>query len=161
MQVFVVACSLFASTPSQRPDPLPEFSLPKLDGQILGSQELKDKIIVLNFWATWCTPCVSEIPTFNKLQEKYAKHGVRVIGVAAQSGWASDIQKFVAEYKMHYTVLVGNDDVVADFGIINLPTTYLIRPGWTTYKKYSGIEESKPANFEDDIETLLREKQEN
>jgi len=122
-------CLVFISAASQESKPLPEFSLPRLNGQTVSSHELKDKIVVLDFWATWCAPCVTEIPAFNKLQAKYGSRGVRVIGLAVQSGWASDIRKFLARHKMRYTVLVGNDQTVADFQAIGFPTTYLVAPG--------------------------------
>ncbi len=158
MRVFVLICFLFCSVAGQDPKPLPEFSLPKLDGQTLRSQDLKDNIVVLDFWATWCENCVGEIPAFNKLQEKYSSRGVKVIGLAVQSGWASDIQKFATQYKMRYTILVGNDDSVSDFGVISFPATYVIAPGWKFYKKYSGSPPNKSADIERDIETLLKAK---
>jgi len=144
------------SATGQRPVRLAEFSLPKLDGQTLRSDDLKDKIVILDFWATWCENCVSEIPEFNKLEKEYSSRGVKVIGLAVQSGWASDIQKFAEQYNMRYTVLVGNDDTVSDFGVISFPNSYVIGPGWKLYKKYSGVSETKAADIRRDIETLLK-----
>ena len=158
MRALTLICLLFASAAGQQPASLAEFSLPKLDGQALRSQELKDKIVVLDFWATWCENCVSEIPAFNKLEKEYSSRGVKVIGLAVQSGWASDIQKFVKQYDMRYTILVGNDDTVSDFGVISFPNTYVIGPGWKLYKKYSGVSEIKAAGIREDIETLLKAK---
>ncbi len=135
---------------------LPRFSLRALDGRTVRSEELKDKIVVLDFWATWCAPCIGEVPGFNKLQEKYASHGVQIIGLAVQSGWASDIKRFARKHSMRYTILVGTDDTVSDFDVIAFPTTYVIAPGWKLYKKYSGIYEGKSAEIERDIEALLK-----
>ena len=142
----------------QVPDAIPQISLPKLDGQTLRSEDLKDNIVVLDFWATWCEGCISEIPEFNKLEKEYSSRGVKVIGLAVQSGWASDIQKFAKQYDMHYTVLVGNDDTVADFGVMSFPNTYVIGPGWKLYKKYSGVSENKAVKIRQDIEALLKAK---
>lgn len=158
MRVLILICLALINAAAQEPKPLPEFSLPRLNGQTVNSQELRGNIIVLDFWATWCAPCVSEIPAFNKLQAKYGSRGVRVIGLAVQSGWASDIRKFLARHRMRYTVLVGTDQTVADFEAIGFPTTYLVAPGWKVYKKYSGPEENKLAEIERDIETLLKAK---
>jgi cytochrome c biogenesis protein CcmG/thiol:disulfide interchange protein DsbE len=158
VRILALICLLFFSAAGQERKPLPEFSLPRLNGRTVSSQELKDNIVVLDFWATWCAPCVSEIPRFNKLQAKYGSRGVRVIGLAVQSGWASDIRKFVARHRMRYTVLVGDDQTVADFEAIGFPTTYLVAPGWKVFKKYSGSEENKVAEIERDIETLLKAK---
>lgn len=154
----LLICLLMISVAGQAPATLAEFSLPKLNGQTLRSEELKDNIVVLDFWATWCENCVGEIPAFNRLQEKYSSHGVRVIGMAVQSGWATDIQKFAVQYKMRYPILVGNDDTVSDFGVISFPATYVIAPGWKLYKKYSGSPKNKSADIERDIEALLHAK---
>ena len=135
---------LFVGAVAQQPVQIAEFSLPKLDGQTLRSEDLKDKIVVLDFWATWCENCVSEIPEFNRLEKEYSSRGVKVIGLAVQSGWAIDIQKFVKQYNMRYTVL------------ISFPNTYVIGPGWKVYKKYSGVSETKAADVRRDIETLLK-----
>lgn len=159
MRVIAIICFLLCSVAvAQEPKPLAQFSLPNLDGQTLRSEELKDNIVVLDFWATWCENCVGEIPAFNKLQEKYSSRGVKVIGMAVQSGWASDIQKFAVQYKMRYPILVGNDDTVSDFDVISFPATYVIGPGWKLYKKYSGSPANKSADIERDIEALLQEK---
>src|SRR6266403_1330590 len=156
MRSLILIGLLFVGAVAQQPVQIAQFSLPKLDGQTLRSEDLKDKIVVLDFWATWCENCVSEIHEFNRLEKEYSSRGVKVIGLAVQSGWASDIQKFVKQYNMRYTVLVGNDDTVPDFGVISFPNTYVIGPGWKLYKKYSGVFETKAADIRRDIETLLK-----
>jgi peroxiredoxin len=158
LRTFAIICFVSCAVATQERKPLPTFSLAQLNGQTLGSQDLKDNIVVLDFWATWCENCVEEIPAFNKLQEKYSSRGVKVIGLAVQSGWPSDVKKFADQYKMHYTVLVGNDDTVSDFEVISFPVTYVIGPGWKLYKKYSGSPQGKSADIECDIETLLKTK---
>lgn len=158
IRALIIIGLLFATTATQQPTVLPNFSLPKLDGKMMRSDDLKDQIIVLDFWATWCENCISEIPEFNKLEKEYSSRGVTVIGLAVQSGWASDIQKSVKQYNMRYTVLVGNDDTVSDFGVISFPNTYVIGPGWKLYKKYTGVSDTKAADIRRDIETLLKTK---
>src|SRR5258708_9525675 len=138
MKVLVLICILFVCAAGQQPDSVPRLSLPELDRRTLRSEELKDKIVVLDFWATWCENCVSEIPEFNKLEKEYSSRGVKVIGLAVQSGCASDIQNIFRQYNIRYTVLVEHDDTVTDFGVISFPNTYVIGPGWKLYKKYSG-----------------------
>src|SRR5882724_6531942 len=158
IRTLLLICLLVSAVTGQTPATLPQFSLPKLDGQILRSEELKDNIVVLDFWATWCENCVGEIPAFNRMQEKYSSHGVKVIGMAVHSGWASDIQKFAVEYKMRYPILVGNDDTVSDFGVISFPATYVIAPGWKLYKRYSGSPANKSADIERDLAALIKAK---
>ena len=156
IRVSILICLLLVGATGQEPAPLPEFSLPTLKGQTVTSQDLKDSIVVLDFWATWCEGCITEIPAFNKLEKDYSSHGVKVIGLAVQSGWAKDIRKFAKRYKMRYTLLVGNDDTVAEFGVISFPATYVIAPGWKLHKKYLGVSETKAGDIQRDIETLLR-----
>jgi peroxiredoxin len=157
-RALIFVCSLCGSVIGQQTQPIPHFSLPTLEGQTVRSEDLKNNVVVLDFWATWCEACISEIPEFNKFEKEYSARGVKIIGLAVQSGWASDIQKFVKQYNMRYTVLVGNDDTVADFGVITFPNTYVIAPGWKLYKKYSGASENKASNIGQDIETLLKTK---
>ncbi len=155
---FMLVGLLVVTAIGQEAKPLAEFSLPKLDGQTLRSEELKDNIVVLDFWATWCENCVSEIPAFNKLDKEYSSRGVKVIGLAVQSGWASDIQKFAKQFDMRYTILVGNDDIVSEYEVISFPATYVIAPGWKLHKKYLGVSATRAAVIQRDIETLLAAK---
>ena len=157
IRTFLLICLLAIGAAAQQPDPLPEFSLRTLKGQTMRSEDLKENIVVLDFWATWCEGCITEIPAFNRLEQKYAR-GVKVIGIAVQSGWARDIQKFARQYKMRYTILVGNDDTVSEFGVISFPATYVIAPGWKLHKKYLGVSATKAADIQRDIETLLAAK---
>jgi len=71
MRALILICILVVTAAGQQPTPLADFSLRTLDGRRMSSDELKDKIVVLDFWATWCENCVSEIPEFNKLEKEY------------------------------------------------------------------------------------------
>ena len=139
----------------QQPRVAPAFSLPDLRGKKTKSSDLQDSVVILDFWATWCVPCVGEIPAFNQLQEKYRQQGVKVIGLAVQSGWAKDIKRFATKYKIRYPILVGTDDTVGNFDVIGFPTTYVMAPGWKVFKKYSGTYPDKGNDIERDIKTLI------
>ncbi len=136
--------------------PAAEFKLPDLDGRQISSADLKGSIIVLDFWATWCGPCLAEIPAFNSLREKYAGRGVKVVGIAVQSGWAEDIKPYRDQYKMAYPILVGDDEVVEKYGVIGFPTTYILDKDFKVHRKFTGKPPDKK-HLEREIESLLAE----
>ena len=88
----------------------PGFSLHHVDGQLHHLKEWDGKVIALNFWATWCPPCLKEIPEFIHLQEKYADQGLQFIGIALQQ--AGPVKKFMQEHNMNYPVLFGELEVI-------------------------------------------------
>jgi thiol-disulfide isomerase/thioredoxin len=134
---------------------LPPINLQDFDGKAIPSDQFKGNIVVLDFWATWCVPCIAEIPTLNRLQEKYAAKGVRVVGVALASGDAAEVKPFVGRNKMKYTVLMGDDDQVYDLNVVAFPTTYLLTRDMKVFRRYIGAGPRKAAELEADIQKLL------
>jgi peroxiredoxin len=89
---------------------LPEFSLPDINGGIRDVREWHGKVLAINFWATWCPPCLKEIPEFIALQDKYAGQGLQFVGIALQG--PEEVRDFIREHGMNYPVLVGELEVV-------------------------------------------------
>lgn len=138
---------------------LPALNLQDFDGKaISAADQFKGNIVVLDFWATWCVPCIAEIPTLNRLQEKYADRGVKVVGVALASGEAKEVKPFVGRNRMKYTVLMGDDDQVYDLNVVAFPTTYLVTRDLKVFRRYIGAGPRKAAEVEADIQTLLAAK---
>jgi thiol-disulfide isomerase/thioredoxin len=135
--------------------PMVELRLQGLDGKPVSPDNLKGKVLVVDFWATWCGPCISEIPEFNELQKKFAGKGVEVVGVALASGTPSDVKPFVDRFKMKYSVVTGDDDQTYDLNIVAYPTTYLVTKDWRVYRVYMGAGRSKALRIEKDIQQLL------
>ena len=124
----------------------PAFELPDLAGGTLSSAQLKGKVVVLDFWATWCGPCIKEIPDYAEFWRKNRSRGVEVVGVVCDSGEPSDIQDFIREYKIPYRQLLCDEETQVAFGALQgFPTTFVIDGEGVIRKKMLG---SPPGKFE-------------
>ena len=159
-----VASSVVALTderPADESRPMPAFELETLDGARFSSQSLVGKVILIDLWATWCKPCVEDIPPWNKLQQRYHDRGFTILGITVQSGWVSDIKDEIGKYdfSIDYPVVVGDDKIEDAFGgVLGFPTAFLITREGKIYKKYSGQYANRRAEIEADIKKLLSQK---
>jgi cytochrome c biogenesis protein CcmG/thiol:disulfide interchange protein DsbE len=105
----------------------PPFSLKDADGRSVSLADYAGKVVLLNFWATWCGPCKVEIPWFIEFEQKYKDRGFAVIGVSMdEEGWEV-VKPYLAETRVNYRMLMGNDDVAEAYGgVESLPTTFVI-----------------------------------
>jgi len=143
------------------PDPRPAepFSIELLDGSPVSYDDLRGDVVVLDFWATWCTPCIAEIPVYNHLHADYQDRGVHLLGVTVQSGSAEDVAAFAEEHDIEYPLAMGDADITDKYGPIwGFPTTLLISPDGKIVKQWQGIPPTKGGQLRYLIEELLAQK---
>ena len=134
----------------------PDFTLPDLDGNSVTLSDFRGKVIILNFWATWCPPCRMEIPDFIELYENYKDEGLLIIGVNLDRGATRSVKEFSEKYKINYPVVLGNVNVTQDYGGIRaIPTTFVIDRKGNIKEKYVGYQPR--ATFEKAVKRLLEE----
>jgi thiol-disulfide isomerase/thioredoxin len=136
--------------------PMLKLQLWDLEGKSFSADKLRGSIVVLDLWATWCKPCIAEIPRLNDLDQAYAGKGVKVVGVTLASGTVADVKPFVTRHNMKYMILMGDDDQTYDLNIVGYPTTYLVTRDWKIFGKYVGSGPLKTEQIEYDIKRLLQ-----
>ena len=134
--------------------PAPEFDLQRIAGGNLSSKDLKGKVAVIDFWATWCDPCKEEIPAYNKLADSLPE-GAVMMGIAMESGSFDEIHEAVGTLGIQYPVLMGKDNIEEKFRVHGFPTTFVVDKDWKIYKKYEGIPPKKTEKIQQDIAALL------
>jgi len=133
----------------------PDFTLTKLEGQPLRLSELRGRVVMLNFWATWCGPCRAEIPELNAMQREMRDQGLTIVGVSWDDT-VEGVREFQQELPQEYTILMGGEEVQSLFGgIPSLPTTYIIDRDGRIRQKIIGARGR--AAFESAIKPLLDE----
>jgi thiol-disulfide isomerase/thioredoxin len=136
----------------RNPDPAPDFKLTALDGKPITLAALQGKVVLLNFWATWCGPCRAEIPDLVALQERYSGR-LQILGLNVDDEEA-DIKQYVQETGINYPVAMTSNDVRIQFGgIPALPTSFVLDTEGRVVQKHVGL--WSPAVYETEIRALL------
>lgn len=133
----------------------PDFTLTDAAGAKVQLSEYKGRVVLLDFWATWCHGCKTEIPWYVEFENRYKNRGLAVIGVSLDAdGWKS-VKPFLAEEKMSYPVVIGNDGLAGRYGVTNMPMTLLIDRNGKIADSHSGVVDKTA--WEQEIEQLLNE----
>ena len=141
----------------------PDVTFKNLQGQDVSLSGLKGKVVIVNFWATWCEPCRVEIPWMIGFQQKYADKGLTILGVAMDDEGKSVVAPYVQTTQfdvdghsmtMNYPIVLGNDDIAAKFGgLLGFPTTIVISRDGKVQKRFIGLADE--AELDKQIKALL------
>ena len=131
----------------------PDFTYKSFNGQEISLSDYKGKVIILNFWATWCGPCIHEMPALEKLHQEYKDKGLQVIGLTVQSN-SNLIPKKITQTGVTYPILLKAEDAVGLYGYFNtLPQTFIINRDGKIVKQIEGGRSYQ--QFEKEIKSLL------
>lgn len=142
--VFVILCTTFIAAQgvqaAKKLPKAPNFSLPSVpDRKPVELKDYRGKVVLVSFWATWCGPCIKEIPSLNSLQEEYGPKGFSVIGISMDEGGPSVVKKMMKRTGINYPVVMGDRKTGRDFGgIFGIPTSFLIDQSGTIVMRYTG-----------------------
>lgn len=133
----------------------PDFELPTTDGKKLKLSDLKGKVVIVDFWATWCPPCRKGVPDLVELKKKYGKKGFEVVGISLDAPQTKgDVVPFIKDYGINYPVVYGNEAVTISYGgVQSIPTAFVIDKQGKIVASYVGLRPKEV--YEDHIKKLL------
>jgi len=134
----------------------PGFSLKNDKGLTVRLSDYKGGVVLLNFWATWCHGCKTEIPWYMGFQHKYKQQGLTVIGASLDDGGFKVVEPFVTAKKMNYPVVIANDDLAKQYGLGAMPMSVLIDREGRIADAHSGVVDRN--EWETEIQKLLAER---
>lgn len=118
----------------------PHFSLKTSEGATIDLKKLKGKLVLVNFWATWCGPCRAEIPAFVDVYEQYKDKGLEIVGISVDDDGWTEVKPFVERYKINYPVVIDNGSVARAYGNVSaIPTTFLVDKDGNLVDRHIGL----------------------
>ena len=161
LALLLASCSRPSSLPSElksegQRKPAPNFSLKDADGNAVNLADYRGKVVLVNFWATWCGPCEAEIPWFIEFEKKYKDQGFAVLGVSMDDdGWKS-VRPYVASHKINYRIMIGSEVVSQQFGEIeSLPTSFVLDRAGRIASNHIGLVDK--VDYQNEIVKLLED----
>jgi peroxiredoxin len=150
-----LGCATLSDAATVPPTPAPPWKLMDVDGNPVTLAQFKGKVVILDFWATWCPPCRTEIPGYMALLKKYAADGLVVVGVSVDTDGVGPVKKFIKEIGINYIVVMADDNIQEAYGPLQgFLTTFVIdRDGKIRVKK---LGREKPSVFEADVQAVLQ-----
>ena len=157
IMLIMLALLLWQSASAQTSQPAPELVLKHIDGRQFSLSDYKGKVVLLNFWATWCPPCRAEMPDLVRWQRQYRNRGLQVIGVTCPPNDLREIRKFIRIVKVNYLIAIGTTETKALFMEGDtLPITVVIDRNQMVRDTIEGM--VLPEEFDQKIKPLLKQK---
>ena len=135
---------------AQRDRHAADFTLQDMSGKSITLSDYKGKVVVLEFWATWCPPCRASVPGLEKLHTTFKDKGVAVLAVSVDQGGWDEVRSFIASNGITYTVLKGTDDVAAEYQVRSIPMLLVIDKQGNIAKRYLGM------GYDDELEKDIK-----
>ncbi len=133
----------------------PDFSLKDLSGRPVTLSSLKGKVVLLNFWATWCPPCISEMPVFNRLYKQMRARGLEIVAISADRS-EDYVRDFTSKHSLDFKVIYDESrDVVKRYKVFSMPTTFLIDKNGIIVEKFFGEYDWTDQEIKKKIEKLF------
>ncbi len=164
LALVLAGCSKTPSAPAdaamksdQDRKPAPSFSLKDADGKPVTLADYKGKVVLVNFWATWCGPCEVEIPWFIEFQQKYKNQDFAVLGISMDDdGWKS-VKPYVAAHKINYQIVIGDEKTSTLYGSVDsLPTSFIVDRSGRIAAQHVGLVDK--SDYQNEIQKLLDDK---
>lgn len=163
LMICMVALALFALSCSKTKghasigDRAPDFTLRDLNGNKIQLSELTGKVVMVEFWATWCPPCRESIPEMKDVYEKYKDRGFVLLGISIDKGKNApvEVSSFVKEHSVTYPVLIDDSDVNASYSVSSIPTSFIIDKEGKIVSKRTGFIPGLGGEISKEIEALL------
>ena len=150
-----MTCTAVAASRTQERKPAPDLALPDASGHIVHMTDFQGKVVLLDFWATWCGPCRTETPWLSELYNQYKSDGFTILGISMDDNW-TPVKPFLARYNVPYPVVLGNDALTAGFGKLDaLPVAYFVDRRGRVAATHVGAGSRK--QFQQIIESLLNQ----
>jgi peroxiredoxin len=131
-----------------------DFALKDLDGNTVRLADYQGKVVLLEFWATWCGPCKQSMPELERLHQAYNDRGFEIIAVSLDESEPA-VREFVEEYDLSFTVVMDDADVNSAYGVFSIPTTFILDKSGQVVKKHLGFAPGLFDSFSEEIEALL------
>jgi len=149
-------CSKEKSQPT--PGLAPDFTLKTLEGQEITLSQLKGKVVLLDFWATWCGPCRESIPHLIQLYKNYRESGFVLVGMNVDKGDVEVVHRFVKSMDIPYPIVIASDEVARNYRVTSIPTTFFIDKGGKIREKIIGFNSAIAQQLTAKVADLASEK---